>query len=99
MSGRTSGSVVDRVSAALAEVTNTQDSSSAPSTRILSPPERDRFQKCTPPWLRSSPPEPFETVCQLRTTIALVCESCDQKRERLRVPGDPQRSDVQGIEP
>src|SRR5437867_2824376 len=43
-------------------------------------------------------PEPLEPVCELRATITLVRESCDEKRERLGVSGDPERSDVQWIE-
>src|SRR5882672_879834 len=43
-------------------------------------------------------PEPLETVGERWTTAALVSHSSNEKRERLRVSGDPQRSDVQRVE-
>ena len=45
------------------------------------------------------PPEPLEAVRELGTFVTLVRELCDKHRERLRVPGDPQGSGIDGIEP
>src|SRR5713101_639632 len=46
----------------------------------------------------SLPAEPLEAVRELRTTVTLVRESCDEQREWLRVTGDPQGPRVHRIE-
>src|SRR4051812_28667562 len=42
--------------------------------------------------------EPLESVRQLRAAFSLVGELRDEQRERLGVPGDPERTGVHRIE-
>ncbi|HEX6536436.1 MAG TPA: hypothetical protein VF041_17730, partial [Gemmatimonadaceae bacterium] len=43
--------------------------------------------------------EALEPVCQRGASLALVREPRDEQRERLDVPGDPERAGVRRIEP